>query len=41
MKEIEEVNKARYKADRLSIHDLAQSTYHRVEAEIWLERAQN
>jgi RNA polymerase sigma factor (sigma-70 family) len=39
MKEIEEVNQARYDAGRVGIDDLAQSKYYRLEAEIWLERA--
>jgi RNA polymerase sigma factor (sigma-70 family) len=39
MKEAEELNQARFNAGRIMVQDLAQSTYYRVEAEIWLERA--
>src|SRR5262249_25367116 len=39
MKEIENVNRQRFNAGRIGIQDLAESTYYRIEAEIWLERA--
>lgn len=39
MKEIEEVNQERFNAGRISIMDVAQARYYRLEAEIWLERA--
>src|SRR5262249_2269685 len=38
-KDIEEVNQARFDAGRITIADLAESKYYRLEAEIWLERA--
>jgi outer membrane protein TolC len=38
-KQIEEVNKSRYDAGRISIEDLLQSTYFRLQAEIWLVEA--
>jgi RNA polymerase sigma factor (sigma-70 family) len=39
MKQIEKINQDRFDAGRLPIYDLAESTYYRTEAEIWLERA--
>jgi RNA polymerase sigma factor (sigma-70 family) len=37
-KDIEEINRTRFDAGRLSRADMHQSTYYRLEAEIWLER---
>ena len=39
MKQIEKLNQERFDAGRIPIYDLAESTYYRAEAEIWLERA--
>ena len=39
MKQIEKINQERFDAGRIPIYDLAESTYYRAEAEIWLERA--
>jgi RNA polymerase sigma factor (sigma-70 family) len=39
MKEIEKINLQRFNQGLIAIQDLAQSTYIRIEAEIWLERA--
>jgi RNA polymerase sigma factor (sigma-70 family) len=38
-KGIEELNQARFNAGQISIADLSESKYYRLEAEIWLERA--
>jgi outer membrane protein TolC len=37
-KEIEETNKQRFDDGKIPVQDLAQATYYRLEAEIWLER---
>jgi RNA polymerase sigma factor (sigma-70 family) len=39
MRVVEQVNEARFQAGRIAVQDLAQSTFYRVQAEIWLERA--
>src|SRR5262249_24106235 len=36
---IEKINQERYDAGRISISDLAQSRYFRIQAELWLEQA--
>jgi hypothetical protein len=37
--EFDKVNRERYDAGRIPIQDLSQTTFYRVQAEIWLERA--
>src|SRR6266852_3354211 len=39
MKKIQDINQERFDGGRISIEDLAQAKYYRLEAEIWLERA--
>jgi outer membrane protein TolC len=39
MKELEEINQERFKAGRVSVMDLSQARFYRLQAEIWLERA--
>ena len=39
MKKVQDIDQGRYDAGRISIEDLSQSKYYRLEAEIWLERA--
>ena len=39
MKTVQDIDQERYRAGRISIEDLSQSKYYRLEAEIWLERA--
>jgi hypothetical protein len=39
MRQVEEVNKERFQAGRIPIQDLSESTFYRLQAEIWLERA--
>jgi hypothetical protein len=38
-REVHEINEARFKAGRITIAELKQAEYARLEAEIWLERA--
>jgi hypothetical protein len=38
MKKIQDINQERFDQGRISIEDLAQAKYYRLEAEIWLER---
>jgi hypothetical protein len=39
MKKVQDIDQGRYDAGRISIEDLSQSKYYRLESEIWLERA--
>src|SRR5262249_39219844 len=39
MKEVEKINQARFDAGRIQRHDLAQSRFYRIQAELWLEQA--
>jgi hypothetical protein len=39
MKKVQDLDQERFDAGRISIEDLSLSKYHRLEAEIWLERA--
>ena len=39
MRKVQAIDQGRYDAGRISIEDLSQSKYYRLEAEIWLERA--
>ena len=39
MKQIEDVNKARYEAGRIAVHEYLETKYYRLEAEIWLLEA--
>jgi outer membrane protein TolC len=41
MKKIQDIDQERFGAGRISIEDLAQAKYYRLEAEIWLERAKS
>src|SRR5262249_31705307 len=40
MVEMEDILKERYKAGTLAVQDVAQTTYARLEAELWLEQAE-
>ena len=39
MKNVQDIDQQRFDEGRISVEDLSQSKYYRLEAEIWLERA--
>ena len=41
MRNVERINKDRFEAGRIPLHDFAQARFYRAQAELWLEQAQS